>query len=398
MITGDFLRRVATRNPVPLQICLGPAAEEAVARDFAAEAPKGARILSFERGRAPEPGGPAIVVLAPEDLQPPTRAAVRKLVEAARPGRTILYGGTRTREVLLDAINTWRVFRIVPDDTRPSVLIDAIGKAYELLQLDCGLERAAEELEQENRNLEQALRALEETQAKLRHAERLATLGRITSSLIPVIAGHLDALQEFNALVSGGAQRRDPRLDELLGYAFTGIRSLDAMLEEIRGYAESRPEVLRLEVEDVDAIVRFATAFSRFDPLASRREVVADLRAGARIRGDCFRLYQVLINLLRNAFQACPQGGSVVVRTWVDGGEAVIDIENDGEPIPPAILPRLFQPFFTTKGEQGMGLGLSMCKATVERHGGTIGCTSKPGERTRFRIRLPVSARLDAGA
>jgi signal transduction histidine kinase len=69
----------------------------------------------------------------------------------------------------------------------------------------------------------------------------------------------------------------------------------------------------------------------------------------------------------------------------------VIDVENSGEPIPPDIKGRLFEPFFSTKGEAGMGLGLSTCKSAIERHGGTITCRSEPGEATRFRIRLPVA-------
>jgi signal transduction histidine kinase len=66
-----------------------------------------------------------------------------------------------------------------------------------------------------------------------------------------------------------------------------------------------------------------------------------------------------------------------------------IDVENTGEPIPPEVKSRIFEPFFSTKGEEGMGLGLSMCRTTVERHGGTISCSSAIGEKTRFRIRLP---------
>lgn len=391
MMTGDFVSDMVARHPVPLQIVVGPAAERAVQRAFAAEGAKGARLLTFDGEKAPRFEGPALMVLAPADLTGPHRGVLGRLREAAQPGRPILCGEARARDLLLEAINVWRVTHILPGDARPAQLIDAVGKGYELLQLACGLERAAEDLETENRNLEQALRALEETREKLRLSERLATLGRITSSLIPVIAGHLDALQEFNTLVGSGTQRRDPRLEELLGYAFTGVRSLDAMLEEIRGYAESRPEVLRLEIEDLDAIVRFAVSFCRFDPLAAKCEIRADLGAQTRIRGDCFRLYQVLINLTRNAFQAAPAGTNVYVRTRHEGEHAIVDVENEGPPIPPEVMGRLFQPFFSTKGEDGIGLGLSMCKATIERHGGTIACISVPGERTRFRVTLPVA-------
>jgi signal transduction histidine kinase len=386
---GVDLEAYVARYSQPLQVYLGPAAEPAARRLLDGALPPQARLLAFRGNQVPALDGPAVLVLAPPDLAGPHRARLLDLARAARPGRPILYGSSKNRDALLDAINSWRIFRIVPEDSSPAVLIDAVLKAHEAIELERGLERAAEELRAETTSLEEALQSLEQTQDRLRHAERLATLGRITSSLIPIIGAHLEALQEFNALVGAGTHRRDARLEELLGYAFTGIRALHAMLDEIRGYGESRPEAYRLELEDVDGLVKFAVSFSGFDPLARQRHLRTDLRSGARIRGDCFRLYQTFINLLRNAFQATPPGGEVTVRTFVDGKEVVVDVENTGPPISPEVQAHIFEPFFTTKGDQGMGLGLSMCRTTIERHGGTITCRSAPGQKTTFRIRLP---------
>jgi signal transduction histidine kinase len=373
----------------PFQICPGPAALPIVQNLFAQGLLDGARILPFQGERPPEVFGPAILVLCPADLRGSRRGPLLDLMHAALPGRPVLYGGTGNRDVLLDAINNWRVSRIVPDEPRPELLLDGIRKAQAALELECGVEQAAAELRAETQSLEAALRVLRETEERTRRAERMATLGRITSSLIPVIGSHLDALQDFNALLVAGTRDPDPRLDELLNYAFTGIRSLHAMLDEIRSYAESRPEVYRLELEDADAIVQFVVSFCRYDPLAGRRRLTADLKSQAKIRADSFRLYQSLINLLRNAFQATPPGGDVVVRTSTLESDVLIDVENTGDPIPAEIQARLFEPFFSTKGDGGMGLGLSTCKITIERHGGTITCTSAPGQPTRFRIRLP---------
>jgi signal transduction histidine kinase len=170
------------------------------------------------------------------------------------------------------------------------------------------------------------------------------------------------------------------------------------MLDEIRGYAESRPENYKLELQDADEIVRFAVSFCRYDPLAVRRRVFSELGSKAKIRADTFRLYQSFINLLRNAFQATPAGGEIVVRssTSADEQDVLIEIENTGEPIPPDVQKHLFEPFFSTKGEEGMGLGLSMCKSAIEKHGGSITCSSGPGQRTRFLIRLPFAGKSDA--
>jgi signal transduction histidine kinase len=374
--------------PQPFLVCAAPGAQALVRQLLDEDLIAGAQLFVFEDNRPPVLPGPTILVLTPSDLRGPLREKLLDLVLACRPGRPVLYGGMNNRQTLLDAINTWRVFRIIPESPRPVMLADAIRKAQEALELEVGLEQAAAELRSDTGKLELALAELRDSQERTRHAERLATLGRITKSLIPVISSHLDALQDFNALVAA-ANRRDSRLAELLGYAFTGIRSLHAMLDEIRSYAESRSEVYHKQPVEADEMVRLAVAFSRYDPLASQRKLVAELRARARIQADTFRLHQTIVNLVRNAFQATPDGGEVAVRTSADAQNVIIDVENSGEPIPTEVQTRLFQPFFTTKGEEGMGLGLSLCRATVEGHGGTITCTSRPGSLTRFRIKIP---------
>jgi signal transduction histidine kinase len=375
--------------PQPLQICAGPSAESTMKQLLAEGALPGARLFTFDGDRPPTLTGPSIVVLRPPDLHGPYRDKLLDLAHAARPGRPILYGGTGKREVLMDAINTWRVFRVVSEGPRAVLLADAIRKAHEALELACSLELGAADLRRDTDRLEQALRELRSSQEKTRHAERLATLGRITKSLIPVIATHLDALQDFNALVASDSARRDARLEELLGYAFTGIRSLHAMLDEIRAYAESRPEAYQLVTAELDEVVRHAVAFSRYDPQSSHCRIVTQFRSKARFEVDAFRMHQVIINLVRNAVQATPEGGEVTVRTAADEDDLIIQVENTGDPIPPEIQAHLFEPFFTTKGDAGMGLGLSMCRAAVERHGGKISCTSGVGQPTCFTIRLP---------
>jgi signal transduction histidine kinase len=378
-----------TPRPQPFLICAGPEVTAAVRQLHGEGLISGAQILTFSGDTPPAMHGPGILVLGPADLRGRLREKLLDLAHAARPGRPVLYGGTGNREVLLDAINNWRVFRVVPESPRPFLLADALRKAQEALELECGLEQAAAELRDDTRRLEEAVDDLRASQERTRHAERLSTLGRITKSLIPVIGEHLDALSEFSALVASGTGRRDVRLEELLAYAFTGIRSLHAMLDEIRGYAESRSETYELQPIEVDEVVRLASAFCRYDPLAAQRRLVTELRAKAQVKADTFRLHQTLVNLVRNAFQASPEGSEVMVRTFADPASVFIDVENAGPPNPPDGQRHLFQPFFTTKGDDGMGLGLSLCKATIDAHKGTITCTSRPGERTRFRIRLP---------
>ncbi len=108
-------------------------------------------------------------------------------------------------------------------------------------------------------------------------------------------------------------------------------------------------------------------------------------------------LNQVWTNLLDNAVDAIGGVGRIVIRTGVDDGGVVVEIEDDGPGIPDAIQSRVFDAFFTTKPPgKGTGLGLNTSyNAVVKKHGGTIGVDSVPG-RTRFTVRLPLRSTSDA--
>jgi signal transduction histidine kinase len=109
---------------------------------------------------------------------------------------------------------------------------------------------------------------------------------------------------------------------------------------------------------------------------------------------------QAVMNLLVNARQILKNGGKVIVRTRPGAsGEVVLEIEDDGPGMPPAVQEKVFEVFFSSRGG-GTGLGLPISRQIVERHGGTIELESKPGRGTLFRIRIPrnhPASTADAG-
>jgi len=109
------------------------------------------------------------------------------------------------------------------------------------------------------------------------------------------------------------------------------------------------------------------------------------------IRGTSARLKQALLNLLLNARQAMPSGGSVTVSADVDAQSFVrVAVEDSGCGIPKEARGRVFNPFFSTK-ENGTGLGLSVTRRIVEDHGGSLQLESEPGVGTRFTMRFPAT-------
>jgi PAS domain S-box-containing protein len=107
--------------------------------------------------------------------------------------------------------------------------------------------------------------------------------------------------------------------------------------------------------------------------------------------GDSAELREVVINLIFNAVDAMPQGGTIEAGTRIEGKTARFWISDSGLGMPAEVIARIFEPFYTTKGERGTGLGLSASHGIIENHGGDINVISEPGKGTRFEIILPLN-------
>ena len=114
------------------------------------------------------------------------------------------------------------------------------------------------------------------------------------------------------------------------------------------------------------------------------------------VRGSTAELSHLLVNLLMNAAESMPEGGTVRVAAEQTDARVVVTVSDQGVGMSPEVRARLFEPFFTTKGSAGTGLGLWLAATTVRRIGGTISTESEPGLGTTFRIEFPVAATFGA--
>ncbi|HLJ94361.1 MAG TPA: ATP-binding protein [Gemmataceae bacterium] len=114
--------------------------------------------------------------------------------------------------------------------------------------------------------------------------------------------------------------------------------------------------------------------------------------ATALLSGNRAELREVLTNLVFNAVDAMPQGGSLVLRSWSAGSDVFLSVQDTGLGISDAVRRRLFEPFFTTKGERGNGMGLSVSFGIIQRHNGEITVDSVLNRGSTFTIRLPAAA------
>lgn len=119
-------------------------------------------------------------------------------------------------------------------------------------------------------------------------------------------------------------------------------------------------------------------------------EVRIDAPRPVPVLGDSSELREVVLNLIFNAVDAMANGGTIEAGTRIEGQTGRFWIADTGAGIAPAVIARIFEPFYTTKGERGTGLGLSASHGIIEGHGGDINVTSEPGKGTRFEVILPL--------
>ncbi len=161
---------------------------------------------------------------------------------------------------------------------------------------------------------------------------------------------------------------------------------------------------LRKTRTDLGAVI--ATAVEMASPLLEQHNhhvSIAAPRGLLFVDGDEFRLAQVFQNLLTNSAKYTPSGGSITVRLTAAGGDAVVEVEDNGEGIAADVLPTIFEPFVqgTRKLERaqgGLGIGLTLVRSLTELHGGRVDAYSPgPGRGSRFVVRLPLAAAITAG-
>ncbi|MBK6846736.1 MAG: hypothetical protein IPG96_04005 [Proteobacteria bacterium] len=235
-------------------------------------------------------------------------------------------------------------------------------------------------------------RALEQEHDEL---ERIAVAGELAGIMAHEVRTPLNALA-INAQLAERALRRGAADD--IGRALELLGMLRGEIERINGLLHEYLQVLRRPAGhpprrfSLPQALRDALRF--VEPKARDCQVQLELTLAPEVDelvGDEARLRQVLLNIVLNAIQAMPRGGTVQLSTARAEDEVRIVIQDTGPGIASEAINRIFQPFVTTK-DQGTGLGLAICSRLVREMGGTIEVASRPGQGACFEIRLPIEA------
>jgi signal transduction histidine kinase len=221
----------------------------------------------------------------------------------------------------------------------------------------------------------------------LRASEKLAALGRLSAGLAHELRNPLNTL---NVLTYAMAQQAPAA-----GYSTTDleviqseIRRMTLLLDQFLEFARPRaPAFRRQRVQEIiEETLLLVGPEARKRRVAIERLVDQDIPP---IWADGDQIKQVLLNLVLNALQAMPGGGTLTVRLGIAGGGVVTEIRDTGAGVPPEIRERLFEPFFTTR-DGGTGLGLPIALRIVEGHSGDLRIESEPGAGTTATVWLPL--------
>ena len=246
---------------------------------------------------------------------------------------------------------------------------------------------------------------LEDTLSKLRTAqqtairqERLSALGTMAAGIAHDFNNALTLILGYSDLLLAGAKSRAVETEITQLHAITtAAQDAAQIVRRLREFHRPDEGMETRVVLQLNALIEQAVSLTRpkWQEQVRHRGVEVDIRTELKelppMQGDPAELREMLTNLIFNAVDAMPMGGVITVRTKLDDGEAQLCVADTGTGMDEETRRRCLEPFFTTKGERGSGLGLSAVYGIIERHGGAMEIESEKGKGTTFIIRLPVA-------
>jgi two-component system, NtrC family, sensor kinase len=245
------------------------------------------------------------------------------------------------------------------------------------------------------RSFNEMIARLAEDQRQLTQADKLASVGRLAAGVAHEINNPLTGVLTYASFLLKRAQDRPELRDDLEVI----VRETKRCREIVKGLLDfSRQTPVKRQPTDVNEVVQHAATIVTNQLALNRVTLTVDLAEGLpRVLGDGNQLEQIVVNLLVNAADAIEGGaGRIKVETRLveprsDQPWVSIEISDSGHGIPSENLPHLFEPFFSTKGTRGTGLGLAVTWGIVAGHGGTIRAENAPEGGSRFTVHLPAS-------
>jgi two-component system NtrC family sensor kinase len=283
----------------------------------------------------------------------------------------------------------------------------ALNRHDEIGELARGVDTMQQDLEEARARLKAEMAARIDALEKLRHKDRLETIGSLASGIAHELGTPLNVVLGRAGLI---AKKKLPE-DQEIACAEVIRKQCERMrkiIERLLDFARRKPPAKN--EENLNRVLRHVIEL--LEPMAKKNNVALDVHpyreAVPLIQADKTQIEQVLMNLVVNAIQAMPDGGTVAISVHAEtrrrpGSEGQhdkpeqsfwrVDVQDSGEGVDPQNLEHLFEPFFSTKfAGEGTGLGLSISWEIIHEHNGWIDVRSQPGKGACFSVHMPMEA------
>ena len=248
-------------------------------------------------------------------------------------------------------------------------------------------------MDSQDRSLEQLVAENTELKSRIDQLQRVSALGELVSTTTHEFNNVLMTIINYARM--GLRHRDDATRDKALNKILTASQRANKITNSVLGMARNRGD--RFETTDMVQLVEETMVLLEREMNKYRISVELQFEEIPTIQAIGNQLQQVLVNLLINARQAMPDGGSLIIRLYREENTVNLAVRDFGPGISAEKLPKIFQPYYTTKdgpdesGKGGTGLGLASCKSIVDRHHGKIRVESTVGKGTCFTLKLPMT-------
>ncbi|MDP2862081.1 MAG: ATP-binding protein [Desulfobacterales bacterium] len=325
-----------------------------------------------------------------------SQAPLQEGIDISYRGET--YSITSTRSQILNLLLSSYETAVIKN-------LELIETQAELKRLNQGLEEIVDQrtaaLRDEIAERKAAVAVLQEKNEEIKtmlqrllQVEKLATMGELASSIAHELNNPLATVSLRVELLIAQSTGDDRRLREL-EIIWKEVERMGNLVSNLLQFSRrSQPQISTVNVcDEIEKTLELIHYHLRKHNIAVAREFKPE---GPLIHADRQQLRQLFLNLFTNASDAMPDGGTLTIRVTKrpEEKQICIEIADTGVGIPPEILPKVLEPFYTTKPEgKGTGLGLAICRRIAQGHGGTLNITSEggPGNGTRVSITLPFS-------